>query len=308
MRPTPVPRGRLRAALASAVAVAALVAATVVPVAAVAAGEPGPIQVPALSGLVTNACTGFPILRGVTVSVSLVDPAAPVGQPPGPPIMPSAKGFGAFTYATLVPGATYLLNVSAPGYTPLGADPAAPAGTSAPGVTLMMPPGPPILPAGQSFATGLLLDIRLKPPGPPTIPGGTPGTACRPPGPPIFPAISGRAVDAATGRGLTGLAVGVAPLLEDPTTGMVNPGPIQQPPGPPNFGFFVFRTLDPAPIGFQFYAAAPGHASLGGDIPGTLGGSPGVTLMKPPGPPNLPAGTGSVNVSLVLAIALPAVQ
>jgi hypothetical protein len=144
------------------------------------------------------------------------------------------------------------------------------------------------------------------PPGPPVVPGGAPGSACRPPGPPVFPALAGRVVDSATGRGLRGLTVGLAALVLDPATGLLDPGPINHPPSPNFLGFFSFRTIDPGPSQFQFYAAAPGHTSLGADPtkPPNPNG-PGVTVMIPPGPPDLPAGQ-VLNESLILSVALPA--
>jgi hypothetical protein len=296
MRPMRPPGHGLRAALVSLVGVAALLAATVGPV---AAKPPSPPVLPALTGFVTDACTGLPISSGLDVAVALIggDPASP----PGPPIKPPSPNFlGLFSYPTLVPGEAYQLTVSAPGYTPLGSDPTQPPGPpNAPGVTLMMPPGPPVLPAGQALATGLLLDIRLQPPGPPTIPGGAPGSACRPPGPPVFPALAGRVVDSTTGRGLRGLVVGVATI--DPATGAL--GAPQRPPGPPTLGFFSYPTLDPGPI--TLTVSAPGYTALGSDPtkPPTPNG-PGVTLMIPPGPPTLPTGQ-VVNESLVLSVQIP---
>lgn len=283
---------RIRVLLAATAAISILLAATVAPAAAV---NPGPTLVPALTGVVTDACTGLPILRGLTVGVAQIDPASgqpgPSQKPPGPSI------FGLFTYPTLDPG-PISLTVSAQGYLALGADPATGA---SPGVTIERPPGPNNLPAGQSFASGILLDIRL-------IPAYT-GGPCRPPGPSIFPAVSGRGVDAATGRGLTGLTVGLAPLVVDPTTGAIGPGPIQKPPSPNFLGLFVFRDPGPTQFGFQFYAAAAGHTRLGADPtkpPGPSQFGPGVTLSIDPGPIALPAGSGTVNQSIVVAFALPA--
>lgn len=291
MRPSRPPRRGLRAALVALVGVAALLAATVAPVAA--SVNPGPSSVPALSGLVTNACTGLPV-PGVTVGVSLIDSAS--GQP-GPVQHPPSPNLPAlFSYPTLDPG-TYQLTVSAPGYVPLGGGTPGTVGGSQ-GVTLIVNPGPPGLPAGQSFASGLVLDIGL-------IRSYTSGP-CHPPSP-NFPAVSGRAVDAATGMGLTGLTVGLAPLVVDPATGMVGPGPTQMPSFGPFLGLFAFKSPGPSGYGFQFYASAPGYATLGMSNPGSAQG-PGVTVMYNPGPIDLPAGTGSVNLSVVVAIALPAVQ
>lgn len=264
---------RLVTTIATLVGVAALLAATVAPV---AAQPPGPPNIPALTGLVTNACTGFPVTNGLTVAVALIDPAAPVGSPPGPPVKPPNPNFGFFSYPTLVPGASYQLTVSAPGFGPLGV-----VGGS-PRVTIVQPPGPPALPAGQAFASGLLLDVRLVPTRLPT--------RCKPPGPPVFPALAGRVVDSATGRGVQGLTVRVATV--DPATGVFG---IPQKPPNPNFGFFSYRTLDPGT--YQLTIDAPGYISLG-----VVGAGPGLTLIKPPSP-NLPVGQ-IVNESLVVAVQL----
>jgi hypothetical protein len=52
----------------------------------------------------------------------------------------------------------------------LGSDPTKPPSPNGPGVTLMMPPGPPNLPAGQVFNASLVLSVQM-PPGPPVVPG-----------------------------------------------------------------------------------------------------------------------------------------
>jgi hypothetical protein len=98
------------------------------------------------------------------VAVAFIEPAAPVGSPPGPPSKPPNPNFGLFSYRTLAPG-SYQLTIDAPGYTSLGADPASPGGSS-PGVTVMRPPGPPTLPAGQIVNQSLVVGVQL-PPGPP---------------------------------------------------------------------------------------------------------------------------------------------
>jgi len=294
MRSIRPPTRGLRAALVAVVGVGALLAATIAPV---AAAEPGPINVPAISGLVTDACTGLPITAGLNVGVAALIADPTTGQiDPGPVSSPSSQGLGLFSYRTVDPGPIQL-TVSAPGYIGLAQPPDPILGN--PGVHLMRDPGPINLPAGQSLAVGLLLDIRLAP--------AYTGGPCKPPGPNNFPAVVGRAIDSATGRGLRGLTVGVAPLVADRTTGQADPGPLQIPSGAPILGFFSFR--DPGPISFQFYAAAPGHTSLGADPtkpPGPNNLGPGVTVTKDPGPIQLPAGSGSVSVSLVLSVALPA--
>jgi len=293
MRSIRPPTRGLRAGFAALVGVAALLAATIGPV---AAAEPGPIAAPALSGLVTDACTGLPIVAGLSVGLS---PSVPVTGEPGPISLPSAQGLGLFTYRTVDPG-PIALTVSAPGYISLGADPAVGPVSGGPGVPVPRDPGPISLPPGQGLAVGLLVDIRLAP--------AYTGGPCKPPNP-NFPAIAGRGIDSATGRSLRGLTVGVAPLIADPTTGLKDPGPIQMPSGAPILGLFSFRTRDPGPIAFQFYATAPGHTSLGADPtkpPGPTNLGPGVTVTKDPGPIALPPGSGSVSVSLVLSVALPA--
>jgi hypothetical protein len=289
MRPIQLPRRRLRASLAALTALAALLAATVGPA---AAADPGPLQVPALTGFVTNACTGFPIMSGLSVGVTR---AVPVGVDPGPLQQPPGPiNFGLFTYPTLDPGPINL-TVSAPGYVALGAS----AAGGSPGVTITRDPGPILFPDGASFASGLLLDIRLVPTFPPN--------PCRASAGPLFPALIGRGVDAATGRGLAGLSVGAAPIVVDPTTGQQDPGPINLPSSRPLLGLFVFRDPGPGQFGFQFYAAAPGHTSLGvapGVNPGPIGFGPGVLVMADPGPMSL-TGSGAVNVSVVIGVALP---
>ncbi len=277
-----------RATLAALLGAAALVAASVTPA---WAARPPPQNVPALSGFVTDACSGLPIAAGLAVGLAPIDPVA--GQP-GPLQSPAAQGLGFFTYPTRDPGPVQL-TVSAPGYLPLGADPT---GAASPGVTITKDPGPVQLPAGQALSFGLVLDIRL-------VPTGQPGPiGCKPPNPNL-PAIMGRGVDAATGLGLRGLMVGLAPI--DPAG--KDPGPIQLPSAGPLLGVFSFRDPGPVGFGFQFYAAAPGHTSLGAKVtanPGPSQFGPGIELTVNPGPINLPAGTGSVNVSLVLGVALPA--
>jgi len=296
MRSIRPPTRGLRAGLVALAGVGALLAVTIAPV---AAAEPGPTSVPALSGLVTDACTGLPITAGLSVGVAALVADPTTGQvDPGPVQSPSSQGLGLFSYRTLQPGPIQL-TVTAFGYTALGADPTRPPGPAnlGPGVTVTKDPGPVNLPPGQGLAVGLLLDIRLAP--------AYTGGPCKPPNP-NFPAIAGRGIDSATGRGLRGLTVGVAPLIADPTTGLLDPGPIQVPSGAPILGLFSFR--DPGPTSFQFYAAAPGHTSLGADPtkpPGPTNLGPGVTVTKDPGPIALPPGSGSVSVSLVLSVMLP---
>ena len=224
---------------------------------------------------------------GVT---STVNPG--LSQAPG-----IGPALGLFVYPTVSPGPSQL-TVSAPGYVALGATSAG----GAPGVAVTVNPGPPYFPDGASFASGLLLDIRLQPLFPPS--------PCIPAAP-LFPAVSGRGVDAATGRAHAGLIVALAPIISiDPTTGEVNPGPTQHPPSPNFLGLFAFPTITGSTaFGFQLYATAPNYTSLGvaaGINPGPTNFGPGVTVMSNPGAIQLPAGSGAVNQSVVLAFALPA--
>ncbi len=271
-----------RTALAALLAAVALLVATVGPAAAL---PPGPPVVPALTGFVTDACTGRPILSGLDVSV--VGPDGGILKPPNP------NRRGLFSFPSLAPGA-YQLLVSAPGYGALGGDPVT---GGSPGVMVTQPPGPPTLPAGQSLSIGLVLRIGLAP----LV---TPGT-CKPPNPNL-PSFAGRGVDAATGRGLAGLVVEMAPLVIDPTTGALPPGPPILPAFSPLFGFFVFPDL--APGDYLFSASSLRHTSLGADPtkPPNPNG-PGILVTLPPGPPTLPAGQ-SVNEGLVISVSLPAVQ
>lgn len=282
MRPIRLRRHGLRVVLAMTAVLGALLATSAAPAAA-ATG----VAVPALSGLVTDQCTGLPVGTGLTITL---------GAPDGPILhLPSPNFLGLFSFPSLAPG-TYQLMVSAPGYVPLGADPATGASSEVP---IQQAPGPQGLPAGQSFAAGQFLDIRLAPL--------TPAATCKPPNPNL-PAVAGRGVDAATGAGLSGLVVGVAPIVTDPATGLTGPGSIVHPPSPNFFGLFAFPTISGlAGSGFQFYATAPGHTSLGADPtkPPSPNG-PGVFVGQAPGPVGLPAGSGTLSVSIVIAFALPA--
>lgn len=284
MRPTPLRRRGLPALVAVLLTAGAILGAGVSPA---AAANPGPSQLPVLSGLVRDACTGLPV-AGLSVGVTSTINPGPIQAPSAGPVG------GAFSYGAISPGPVQL-TVSAPGYVALGGGPGPAAGS--PGVTVTANPGPVQLPAGQSVSVGLVLDIRLVPTFPPS--------PCRDPGPTQFPAVAGRVVNAATGQGLRGLTVGLAPLVADPTTGQVNPGPVQLPSFGPLAGFFVYKDPGPIQFGFRLYAAAPGHVSLGQVNPGPAQ-APGVTVTVNPGPCQLPAGTGAVTGSVLLSVGLPA--
>jgi hypothetical protein len=277
MRPIRLRRHGLRVVLATTAVLGALLATSVVPAAA-ASG----VAVPAISGLVTDQCTGLPVGTGLTIALDAHDGS--VLRPPNPNFL------GLFSFPSLAPG-SYQLQVSAPGYVTLGStDPATGASPEVP----ITNPGPIGLPTGQSIAVGQFLDIRLAPL--------TPAATCKPPNPNL-PAVAGRGVDAATGMGLSGLVVGVAPI---DSTGL--PGSIQRPPNPNFFGLFAFPTISGlSGSGFQFYATAPGHTSLGAE-PTALSSlnGPGVFVEKNPGPIGLPAGSGTLSVSIVIVFALPA--
>ena len=185
---------------------------------------------PALAGVVQDACTGLPV-PGASVALVSLD-----GQsPPGPPIRQGAL----FAYS-LLPAGDYALGASAPGYQTIGGDEN---GSTAPGTgaPFSIPPGPPILPAGAAVSTHLAADVRLVPPDP-----------CTPPGPPVLPALSGAIRDAGSGRLIPG-----ATLTLTPTAG-------QQPPGPPERlgGLFTFPSLAAGP--YTLTVSAPGYRAITG--------------------------------------------
>jgi hypothetical protein len=124
---------------------AVLVSATIVAGSPADAKPPGPPQLPAIAGSVRDACTGAKV-AGLEVTVT---------QPPGPPVVPSKVGLGRFTYATLDAG-TYTLQVTAPGYAPLGHP-------ASPGVTVEQPPDPPNVPSPQAVAAGTKTKLVLAP-------------------------------------------------------------------------------------------------------------------------------------------------
>ena len=180
--PTPPGTGGLVAALAS----LALLGAAVAPA---AAKDPGPPQLPAISGLVVDACSGLPITGGLEVTVVGADGAGI--HPPNP----NRLGRSASRPSTR---ASISCWSRPPGYGPLGT--VDPATGATPGVPVLRDPGPENFPAGQSFSEGLVLAIGLVPE--------TPPNPCRPPNPNL-PALAGRGTDAATGAGLRGLTVGL---------------------------------------------------------------------------------------------------
>lgn len=112
--------------------------------------DPGPINAPALTGLVRNGRTGLPILRG---NVTLRPTSGE--RDPGP----MQFGFlGVFGWRSLEPG-SYALSVSAPGFRGFGG----PAGTgpASPAIPVTVNPGPMQFPDGASLSVGKTLDIRL---------------------------------------------------------------------------------------------------------------------------------------------------
>ncbi|MGD0019185.1 MAG: putative Ig domain-containing protein, partial [Candidatus Limnocylindrales bacterium] len=166
-----------------------------------------PIAPPSLAGLVTDACTGLPITRGVIIGLQST---AAVGLP-GSVIRPSGSTiFGFFAYPILA-GGSYQLSIQAPGYAPLGA---APGATSQPGLPLTLDESRTALPDGGALAEGLLLDLRLAPLNPPA-------TGCRAALPPFFPTLAGRIVSNA-GRGVANLSVELQTV--NPATGRAAPG------------------------------------------------------------------------------------
>ena len=109
---------------------------------AACSGNPGPINLPALSGVVRSAVTGLPILRA---SESLVPTSGEVN--PGPI---SFGALGLFAWDTLADG-SYVLDVAAPRYRDPGP------------VQVTKDPGPMQFPDGGSVAFGKTFDILLAP-------------------------------------------------------------------------------------------------------------------------------------------------
>ncbi len=239
------------------VAVVGLLVGAAVPAHAV---NPGPVQVPALVGVVRDGCTNG---RVAGLVVTLTDTAT------GAVAAPDKTSVGKFAFKTVNPGPVQL-QVSAPGYAPLG-DPAAP------GVIVTKPPNP-NLPAPQQMAIGLVTNIFLAPN---PVPANCPFAAKHPPNP---NALVGTVRDATTRAKIPNLAVTVT----------INPGPIQSP-SKVTTGHFAFATVNPGPI--QLQVSAPGYPALGDPA------APGVTVTTNPGPINLPA-VQRMSIGLVAQILL----
>jgi len=197
---------------------------------------------------VRDACTGVKVPNlSVTVTTN-----------PGPIQVPDKIGVGHFTFVTVSPGPQQL-QVSAPGYAPLG-------DAAAPGVTITRDPGPINLPAPQQMAVGMKTAIFLAPN---PLPASCPlaAKAHRP-----LNALVGTVHDATTNAKVPNLSVTVTR----------DPGPIQSP-DKVAAGHFVYR--DPGPISapFVLQVSAPGYPALGDAA------APGVTITVNPGPISLPA-------------------
>jgi Carboxypeptidase regulatory-like domain len=213
------------------------------------AAQPGPIQLPVLVGSVRDACTGAKVPNlAVTLTTN-----------PGPQQVPTKLATGSFRYLSVStnPG-PILLQVSAPGYAPLG-------DAAAPGVYVTINPGPVQVPSPQFVSVGVVVKILLAP---------TPLPAtCTPRKAPVLNALKGTVKDALTGAKVPNLAVTVT----------TNPGP-QQSPTKLKTGAFTYRTSIPGPI--QLQVSAPGYAPLGDAA------APGVEVTTNPGPSQLPSPQG----------------
>ncbi len=102
-------------------------------------------KVTALTGAVINACSGGKVAN-LTVTLE---------NPPGLPITPSKVAAGSFKFTTL-PGGVGRLRVAAPGFGFLGF-------AAQPGIDVVLPPGPPVVPAPQAVAVGAKVKIFLGP-------------------------------------------------------------------------------------------------------------------------------------------------
>lgn len=230
------------------------------------APPPPPVTVPGLTGTVLDACTGQPVPN---LSVTVTGATGLIQAP-------TKVRAGHFAFGSLDPGPSHL-DVSAPGYAPLGYP-------AAPGVTVTVDPGPAQLPSSQQMAVGLTTVAYLAPSAVPALCGMADGSVH----PATVPALRGTVADAATGAPLGDLSVSVT----DPATGAVT-GPTEV-----GAGRFSFATIDPGTVNLR--VSAPGHAALGaGSTPGT---APGVDLMIP-GPVQLPA-VQRMSIGAVVAIAL----
>ena len=206
------------------VAVVGLLAGAVVPA---HAASPGPIQVPALVGIVRDGCTNAKV-AGLVVTLT--------NTTTGAVAVPDKTTVGKFVFKLGEPGPIQL-QVSAPGYAALG-DPAAL------GATVTRDPGPTSLPSPQQIAIGMVTHISLAPN---PLPANCPGAAKTPK--PV-PAFVGTVRDATTGA-----------KVPNPAANVCYTGGPCQPADKTTTGHVVFNTLDPGPISLQL--TAPGYPALG---------------------------------------------
>jgi len=248
----------------SAFGLVAVIVALVVGAVPAYARNPGPPGVPALVGIVRDACTGVKVPNlSVTVTAD-----------PGPIQVPDKVGIGHFVFVTVDPGPVQL-QVSAPGYAPLG-------DAAAPGVTVTTNPGPQNLPAPQQMAVGLKTTIFLAPnPLPPSCP-----LAAKPHRP--LNALFGTVRDAITG----------APIANPTVSVCYPPSPCQPADKTTATGHFVYKSTGPAGSpSLVLSVTAPGYPALGDAA------APGVTIEGDPGPVNLPA-VQYMSVGIVTKILL----
>ena len=219
-------------------------------------------SLPSLAGRVTDACTGRS-LAGATITISSSQ------YPPGPTLR--SNFFGGFSLRGLGAG-TWNLGVSAPGYLPLGS------ASTVPGPMLATLDGTPSGGIPVAIGSGNYLEVldnlSLMPIHPPN--------PCFPPGPPCFP-VRGLLLDACTGQAVSGLLLnactgqavsGATVSLSESSGGNA----VQS----NRFGFFAVPAvqLPTGPSNRVMSISAAGFAAIGGDS-----GSPGITILFPPGPP-----------------------
>ena len=187
---------------------------------------PGPVNVPALVGIVRDGCTNAKVAGLV---VTLTDTAT------GAVVVPDQTTVGKFTFKLGEPG-PISLQVSAPGYAALG-DPAAP------GVIVTKPPNP-NLPAPQQMAMGMVTNIALAPN---PLPANCPFAAKHPPNP---NALVGTVRDATTRA-----------KVPNPAATVCYTGSACQPADKTTTGHFVFKVLPDGQGTLQL--TAPGYPALG---------------------------------------------
>ena len=228
---------------------AALLAATLGLATPALAADNDAVSLPSLAGRVTDACTGRSLV-GATITISSSQ------YPPGPTL--GSNFFGGFSLRGLGAG-TWNLGVSAPGYLPLGS------ASTVPGPMLATLDGTPSGGIPVAIGSGNYLEVldnlSLMPIHPPN--------PCLPPGPLLFP-VSGLLLNACTGRAVTGASVSLSEssgsnVVQSNRFGLFAVPAVQIPPGPSN------RVMS---------ISAAGFAAIGGDS-----GSPGITILFPPGPP-----------------------